>query len=113
MHEYSIAQALLARIRREAAQRGARSVHRVQVSIGALSGVEADLLATAFALCREGTVCDGAALDIERVPARWICPRCGAGVASGDALRCVTCALPAQLARGDEIFLDRIEMEVP
>lgn len=113
MHEYSIVQALLQRIGQEAGERGATSVHRVRVSIGELSGVEADLLATAFELFREGTLCDAADLDIERVPARWACPRCEARFAKGDVLRCATCALPAQLSGGDEITLDRIEMEVP
>jgi hypothetical protein len=31
----------------------------------------------------------------------------------GDVLTCQACALPARLAQGDEIMLDRIELEVP
>jgi Zn finger protein HypA/HybF involved in hydrogenase expression len=34
-------------------------------------------------------------------------------VAPGAALSCPECAAPARLAAGDEIVLDRIEMEVP
>ena len=38
MHEYSIVQALLERVREEARAHGAHSVHRLHVSIGELSG---------------------------------------------------------------------------
>jgi len=47
------------------------------------------------------------------VPAAWGCPACGEAVQPGLALRCPRCDLPAKLTRGDEILLDRIEMEVP
>lgn len=113
MHEYSIVQALMARVAAEAAARGAVGVHRLEVRIGELAGVERELLATAFSLFREGTVCDGAELRIRPVPARWACSRCGSGISPGSLLRCDVCASPARLVEGDEIVLDRIEMEVP
>jgi hydrogenase nickel incorporation protein HypA/HybF len=113
MHEYSIVQALVSRVEREARARQATAVHRLAVRIGSLAGVEPDLLATAYSLFREGTVCAGAELEIQRVPARWECRACAGEVAAGDVLRCPSCGSPARLACGDEIVLDRIEMEVP
>jgi hydrogenase nickel insertion protein HypA len=113
MHEYSIVQALVERVEREAHARGAASVHRLSVRIGDLSGVDVGLLTTAFVTFRDRTICAGAELAVERVPARWECPRCGSGVGSSCLLRCVRCDVPARLATGDEIVLDRIEMEVP
>ena len=113
MHEYSIVQALLDRVGDEARSRGATRIHRLHVRIGELSGVEADLLATAYETFRQGTLCDSAELDIERVAARWVCPRCEAAFTRGDVLRCARCDMPARLAEGDEILLQRIEMEVP
>ncbi len=80
--------------------------------MGQLSGVEPDLLASAFELCREGTICAGAALSIARVPAVWSCPRCGTPVEEGKALRCALCGAAARLTRGGELLLSRIEMEV-
>lgn len=112
MHEYSIVQALIERVDAEARARGASAVHRLSVRIGELSGVEVDLLATAYAAFRERTVCERADLDVQRVPARWECPRCGGPIGRGNLLRCATCDVPARLAEGDEIVLDRIEMEV-
>ncbi len=115
MHEYSIVQALIARVAAEARARDATAVYRLQVSLGELSGVESDLLATAYETFRAGTVCAQAELAIARLPARWRCPACAAAevsVAAGGALRCPACGGALRLASGDEILLERIEMEV-
>jgi hydrogenase nickel insertion protein HypA len=113
MHEYSIVQALVERVAIEAASRRATAVHRLSVRIGELSGVEVDLLITAYQTFRERTVCEAAELDVLTVPARWECPACHRAIGRGSLLRCPECAAPARLAAGDEIMLDRIEMEVP
>lgn len=112
MHEYSIVEALIGRVEELAAQHRARHVRRVLVSIGELSGVERDLLETAYATFRERTVCERADLAIRPVPARWECTGCGQPIARGQLLSCPRCGVPARLAAGDEIVLDRVEMEV-
>jgi hydrogenase nickel incorporation protein HypA/HybF len=112
MHEYSIVQALLDRVLDEARSREASAVHRIKVRIGELSGVEPELLASAYTLCRERTLCAEAKLDLERVPARWGCSDCGRAPEPGAALRCPACGGPARLTQGDEILLESIEMEV-
>lgn len=113
MHEYSIIQALMDRVEAEAAARGATVVHRLRVSLGEASGVDGGLLASAFEVCRAGTLCAAAELEITSIPVRWACPRCGAAPAAGAALRCAACDRPATLTSGDEIVLSTIEMEVP
>jgi hydrogenase nickel incorporation protein HypA/HybF len=113
MHEYAIVQALLERAEAEARARGATAVHRLHVAVGELAGVEPALLSAAYELFRAPTLCARAALDVRHVPARWECPACAAPVARGAVLACPTCAAPARLAAGDEIVLERIEMEVP
>ena len=113
MHEYSIVEALLTRVDAEARARGATAVHRLTVRIGELSGVEIDLLATAFATFRDRTICAHADLDVMPVAAVWTCPTCGGQIGRGSMLRCGACGVPARLMQGDEILLDRIEMEVP
>lgn len=113
MHEYSIVEALLARVDAEARARGATAVHRLTVRIGALSGVEIELLATAFATFRDRTICAHADLDVRPVAAIWRCPVCGGQIERGSMLQCAPCGVPARLVQGDEILLDRIEMEVP
>lgn len=112
MHEYSIVQALVETVAAEARARRASSVHRLDVRIGELSGIEIDLLTTAYDTFRDRTICAGADLVVTRVPARWVCSCCGAAIRRGDALECMRCGAPARLVEGDEILLDRIEMEV-
>lgn len=114
MHEYSLIQALISRVEAEAAKHGAARVHALTVRLGELSGVEPELLATAFEMARTGTACEGAALRMDRVAAVWSCPGCKKVFARGDVLRCAACARPAALNEGaDALTLDRIEMEVP
>jgi hydrogenase nickel incorporation protein HypA/HybF len=113
MHEYSIVSALLARVEAEARAHGAEAVHSIRVQIGELSGVERDLLEAAYELARERTLCQQAELEIVPVPARWVCTSCEATIQKGAALQCPFCDVPAHLAEGDEILLERVEMEVP
>jgi hydrogenase nickel incorporation protein HypA/HybF len=112
MHEYSIVQSLVDSVEHVAAQNGGASVHRLYVQIGELAGVDCDLLQTAYETFRFGTICAEAPITIERIAARWECPRCGAAFERGAILRCPDCDEPAKLAAGDEILLRRIEMEV-
>ena len=112
MHEYSLVSALVRRAEAEARTRRATAVTRLRVRIGALAGVEPELLASAFTLCREGLL-KGASLQIETAAAVWACPRCDATVPAGAVLRCPGCGLPARLVSGDELMLEQIEMEVP
>ncbi|HET7294443.1 MAG TPA: hydrogenase maturation nickel metallochaperone HypA [Vicinamibacteria bacterium] len=112
MHEYSIVQALLARVGEEARRHGATAVRRVRISIGELAGVEIELLRTAYETFRERTPCAQAPLEVNRIEARWECSDCGRALERGGLLRCPECAKPGRLARGDEIVLDQLELEV-
>jgi hydrogenase nickel incorporation protein HypA/HybF len=113
MHEYSIVSALLERVQREVDGHPGAVVRRLHVRIGELAGVEIELLRTAFETFRARGACDGAELDVDAVPAAWECPRCRRAIATGAILRCPACDRPARLAAGDDIILERIEMEVP
>ena len=110
MHEYSIVQSLVDSVRRAIPPRAA--VHRIDVRIGELSGVDCELLATAFDVFRAGTVCEQASMTIDRIPARWQCSMCHSPIERGAFLRCPSCGEAATLAAGDEIILQRIELEV-
>jgi Zn finger protein HypA/HybF involved in hydrogenase expression len=66
----------------------------------------------AYNVFRAKSVCADAELDILSARARWECGHCGRKVARGGRLRCEVCEAPARLVAGDEIVLERIEMEV-
>jgi hydrogenase nickel incorporation protein HypA/HybF len=112
MHEYSIVQALVDRVEAEMRARRASAVHRLSIRVGELSGVDVDLLTAAYTVFRARTICEAAELDVTTVPARWQCPTCGRLIPRGGRLQCPRCLVPARLAAGDELILDRIEMEV-
>jgi len=112
MHELTIVQALVDEAERHARERGATAIRRLALKIGELSGVEIAALESAYATFRYPGVCADAALEIERVPARWECPRCEHVRAPREPLMCAACGAAMRLAAGDEIVLERIEMEV-
>jgi len=112
MHEASIVQALIDRIEVEAQGHGAGRVTTIDVRLGELAGVEAVLLASAWEVLRAGTLCAEAELRLHPVAAHWACPRCGGEILRGQVLRCLSCALPARLIAGDELILDRFELDV-
>jgi hydrogenase nickel incorporation protein HypA/HybF len=111
MHEYSIASSLLAMAQEQVAKHAAQRVVGLDLRVGELAGVEVGLLETAWSLVRERSCCEGVDLVITSVEARWECTRCGERIARGGLLSCPACGVKALLVRGDELFLDRIEME--
>jgi hydrogenase nickel incorporation protein HypA/HybF len=113
MHEYSIVQSLVDSVDAAVKQTPDAIVLRVRVEIGDLSGVDVDLLQTAFETFRDGTCCANADLFIERVSTQWVCPSCDRPIAFGAVLQCPYCNEPARLTTGDEILLRQIELEVP
>lgn len=112
MHEYSIASALLDQVEAELRRHAQAEVLAIRVRVGELAGVDPELLRNAWSLCREGTPCARAELELAGEAARWVCPRCALGIQAGAVLRCPRCAAPARLASGDALVLERIEMEV-
>jgi hydrogenase nickel incorporation protein HypA/HybF len=112
MHEYSIVLSLLDQVADEAVRHQAQAVRSVRVRVGELSGVEPELIRSAFEIARAGTVCEAAELDLVVVEARWACPRCGKDLEQPSALVCPACGVPARLASGDDLILERLQLEV-
>ena len=112
MHEYSIVSALLDRIEAEARSRGASSVASVRVAIGGQAGLDPDLLRSAFEIARAGTPCATAELELREIPAVWRCRVCAGELPVEGPRRCPACDAPGRLVAGDEIVLERLELEV-
>lgn len=118
MHELGLAQTLLEQVRAVAREHGNPRVARVRVRIGEYAGVEPEALRFAFEVLRDDCGLAGAALDIERVPARLRCPACGAerevrgadGALAADRT-CSGCGGMAELALGQELELAAIDVE--
>jgi hydrogenase nickel incorporation protein HypA/HybF len=113
MHELSIADAIL-HIALDHAR--GRPIEAVEVKLGHLRQVVPDALAFAWALVAEGTLAEGAELQMEVVPAAGVCRACGTETEfDGFPLACAACgSLDVELVRGEELLVDALTMqEVP
>jgi hydrogenase nickel incorporation protein HypA/HybF len=110
LHELSIADAIVATACRHA---DGRRVTRVELKVGHLRQVVAGSLEFAFELVAHGTPVEGAALQIEEVPARVACRQCAAESRTKEfPLTCAGCgSLHVDVVAGDELFVDALELE--
>jgi len=113
MHEYSIVQSLLDSCDENAQANNATKVIKVVIKIGVMSGVEPDLLKTAFDTFKEKTICEDAefVINIQKVVVKcneckkestlkeleYVCPSCK----SSDL----------QIVDGEDMYLMQLELE--
>ena len=108
MHELSIAQSIVDAICTRA---DGQLVRRVTVRIGTLTAVVPDALRFCFALAVEGTVAEGARLDIEHRLAAGRCRDCGADFALPDPILLCPCgSADVAVTAGRELQI--VSMEV-
>jgi hydrogenase nickel incorporation protein HypA/HybF len=88
MHELSITQSVVDAVCERA---GGRTVHSVKVQVGALTAVVPEAMLFCFDLVVEGTVAQGARLDIERRPGAARCRSCGADFVLADLILLCPC----------------------
>ena len=113
MHELAVCQGMLRQVMDIVRQEQARTVTRILVRIGPLSGVEPQLLAQAFPIASAGTPAAGAVLELESLPVRVRCEQCGVeSDASPNRLLCGACGdYHTHLLSGDELLLVSVELE--
>jgi len=112
MHELSIACSLVKAAIDEAARHGVARVVKVDVVLGALSGVEMEALTFCFPAVARGTALEGARLEVEIEPARGHCGACGADSEVRDFMSpCPSCgAWPIGIEGGREMRLKALEV---
>ena len=88
MHELAICQALIAQVEDIAVQRTAW-VRQVRIGVGPLSGIEPQLLESAYPLACAGTRAEGSQLEIEHTDVRVRCRGCGAETVASPNRLCV------------------------
>ena len=113
MHEYSIVQSLLNSCEENAQKNNATKVIKVVVKIGVMSGVEPDLLQTAFDTFKEKTICDGCEfiINIQNIVIR--CNRCEKeSTLLKNEYNCPLCqSLDIEVLDGEDMFLMQLELE--
>jgi hydrogenase nickel incorporation protein HypA/HybF len=113
MHELSIIQSLFETLEAQARAHGAARITRVCLRVGPLSGAVPELLEEAFQMYKEGTIADGATIEIVKPPVRVKCWTCGAETEPEDfIMKCPRCgSIDTELSSGTELYLDKIELE--
>jgi hydrogenase nickel incorporation protein HypA/HybF len=91
---------------------GAISVARLEVEVGALCGVEAQLLEDAFSLARMGTVAEQAVLFTRVAAPRVRCRHCQAEADTPpNQLSCPVCrSVNTDMVQGQALILARVEL---
>jgi hydrogenase nickel incorporation protein HypA/HybF len=108
VHELSIAQSIVQMVGEYA---GDGRVHRLTLVIGRLSGVMPDALRFCFDICTEGTMLEGAILEIIEPSGRGRCPDCGREQDITSLFEmCVCGATGLDCIAGDELQIKEMEM---
>jgi hydrogenase nickel incorporation protein HypA/HybF len=109
MHELGIARNVVA-IVGEVAK--GRRVRRVTLDVGKLSGVMADAIAFCFETVAQGTVLEGATLEIRPIEARARCDACGAEFVTETLFAPCACG-SSRVTRlqGEELNIKSMELE--
>ncbi|KUK13153.1 MAG: putative hydrogenase nickel incorporation protein HypA [bacterium 42_11] len=76
MHEFSLAEALMNVVLEEAIKYGACKILKIKVRAGKLMGIVPELLDFAFSSLAEGSIAEGAKLELEEVPFKGKCRSC-------------------------------------
>lgn len=109
MHELGITQEVLRVVAEKAGQ---RKVRRVVLEIGKLSCVLPDAVKFCFDLCAEGTVAEGAVLEIIEPPGLGRCRQCGAEFPLHEALARCTCGnTDIEWLTGEELRIKAMEID--
>jgi hydrogenase nickel incorporation protein HypA/HybF len=110
VHELSIASAIVATAERHA---GGRRVTRVRVRVGRLRQVVPDSLEFCFGMVARESVCEGAALELEIIPAVLRCTACThEWEIESPPFWCPQCAGgEVSPVRGEELEVESIEIE--
>lgn len=110
MHELAITESMVAAV---AENVGRARVARVRLQVGRLAGVVPDALQFCFEACTRGTTLEGAALEIDEIPARGRCRACATEIPMMSFLDTCPCgAIEIDLLTGQELRIKHVEVEV-
>ncbi len=110
MHELAITRNIVAIVAERAE---GRTVRRVRLEVGALSGVVPEAIRFCFDVVARGTVLEGAELEIIDVPGRGRCRSCGESVALEGLIGRCTCGSSAlDIVAGEELKIKDMELDM-
>lgn len=113
MHELSVTENILEIANRHALQANASRVTDIYIVIGRLSSIVDDSVQFYWDFVSQNTICQGALLHFERIPAKLLCLNCqNEYTLDGDLAVCPNCdSAQVKVISGEEFFLDSIAIE--
>src|SRR5690349_9067413 len=113
MHELGITMEIIDMISNQAAQYESSRVRRVVMEIGVLATVLPDSVKFCFDLCSEGTVVEGAKLEIVEIMGKGACQKCGRFIETQDPFVICTCgSMEIEWKTGHELKIRELEIDV-
>ncbi|MFZ0391533.1 MAG: hydrogenase maturation nickel metallochaperone HypA [Calditrichia bacterium] len=112
MHELSIAQSIIATVLQEMKTRQLKSIEKIGVEIGAMSGVFPDALQFGYNCIIKDTILENTELVIEKIAVAGECSECGKTFQINDfVFVCPACSSPAVImTRGNELDIKYLEI---
>ncbi|MGI8967513.1 MAG: hydrogenase maturation nickel metallochaperone HypA [Chloroflexota bacterium] len=113
MHELSLAAAIVDIACRRVAATPELRVSKVYVQVGHLRQVVPSALSFSFELVAMGTAAEGAALELELIPAVGVCRQCTVeSVLTEFPLQCARCrGFDLNIVAGEELEVEALELE--
>jgi hydrogenase nickel incorporation protein HypA/HybF len=113
MHELAVTESIMNIAIKHAQKVEAARVTDLYLVIGRLSSIIDDSIQFYWDIVSENTICQGAKLHFQRVPAEMTCLSCGEQyVLEGDLAPCPKCSsAQIKVSSGEQFFLDSIEIE--
>lgn len=109
MHELGITQNIIAIVSENAQN---QKVQRVLLEIGQLSAIMPDAIKFCFDICAQGTIVEGAILEILEIPGMAKCRQCGATIPLVKPFGICKCgSVELDLIAGQELKIKEIEVE--
>lgn len=113
MHELSITEQIASIAIKHGEKNDAEKITDLYIVIGELSAVIDDSVQFYWDLITENTICEGATLHFERVPAKFRCKDCGVEyqMVVGELTPCPTCqSSRMEILQGKEFHLESINI---
>ena len=112
MHEMAVTQSILDIALNHAARHDAARVTSLNLVIGQLSSIVDDSVQFYWNIISKDTLCEGAILNFERIPAQMNCQECGHIYSLSQGLEaCPHCgSFHVRVITGDEFRLESIEI---
>jgi hydrogenase nickel incorporation protein HypA/HybF len=113
MHELPFAESIVEIAQRHAKGNGAHRITDIHLVIGRLSSVVDESIQFYWDIISQGTLCEGARLHFERIPAVMECLDCGERFEVAEELTpCPRCSgMRVQMLQGDEFYVASIDIE--